>query len=216
MPGIPLRLNSNVNEKTTRSSLQETYDRIIEDYKQAAALLPVLTNPVSRPSKAAAFAGLAKTYLTMEDYAMAGKYADSCLQLNNVLIDYNTLSAGATFPLARFNAEVIFPSKMLGTGSTDLNNWKVDSFLYQSYALNDLRRSIFFQSNGTGTFGFKGSYDGSTSRFNGIAVDEIYLIRAESRARTGDKDGAMNDLNSLLLKKMENRHFFTINGCQFR
>ncbi|HEX8334925.1 MAG TPA: RagB/SusD family nutrient uptake outer membrane protein [Segetibacter sp.] len=205
--GIPLRLNTNVNEKTIRSTLQQTYDQIINDLTSASVMLPVTTTPISRPSKAAAFAGLARTYLIMGEYSQARNYADSCLQLNNVLIDYNTINSSTAIPFTRLNPEVIFPSTILTPGMLSVNNWKVDSLLYKSYALNDLRRTIFYQSNGTGTFGFKGSYDGSSSRFNGIATDEVYLIRAECRARLGDKEGALSDLNTLLVKRWKSGTF---------
>lgn len=208
-PGIPLRLSSDVNFKTQRSTLQEAYDQVIKDYKDAIQLLPVVTAPISRPSKAAAYAALSRTYLTMENYEMAGKFADSCLQLYSVLIDYNALDTNSTTPFTMFNKEVIFPSRILGTGMLSVDNWKVDSILYRSYDQNDLRRALFYKSNGSSTFGFKGNYDGTTSStmFNGIAVDEIYLIRAECKARLGDKDSAMSDLNTLLIKRWKTSTF---------
>lgn len=207
--GIPLRLTSNASTKITRSSLEITYSRIIEDYKTAIQLLPVISSPVSRPSKAAAYGALSRTYLTMENYQLAEKYADSCLQLSHTLIDYNTLNAKSATPFLRFNNEVIFPSVFAGTGMLSASNWHVDSLLYQSYDSNDLRRSIFYKSNGPSSFAFKGNYDGttSTSMFNGIAVDEVYLIRAECKARLGDKDGALNDLNTLLVKRWKTGTF---------
>lgn len=198
--GIPLRLTSDINELISRSSLQQSYDQIISDLKQAIGLLPVVNTPASRPSKPAAYAALARTYLAMQEYELAGRYADSCLRLYNTLMDYNTLNPASSVPFSRFNMEVIFQSTLGTTTILAVNNMRVDSLLYQSYAGNDLRRTLFFQSNGTGTYGFKGSYDGNTDtkHFNGIATDEVYLIRAECSARSGNKDSAMADLNRLL------------------
>lgn len=198
--GIPLRLSSNINEPVYRSSMQQTYDRIIADLKRAAELLPLTNPPASRPSKPAAYAALARTFLFIQDYQQAGKYADSCLQLHNFLIDYNTLNTASATPFTRFNAEVIYQAVMATTSILGVNNMRIDSSLYQSYASNDLRRTLFFRSNGTGTVGFKGSYDGNTDtkHFSGIATDEILLIRAEAAARAGNKDSAMADLNRLL------------------
>lgn len=208
--GIPLRFTSNINEEIKRSSMEETWSQIITDFKKAAEILPVVTSPVSRPSKPAAFAALARTYLAMEDYTSAALYADSCLQLYNVLLDYNTLNPSASAPFSRFNAEVIFNSATQGIGALFVNNGKIDSMLYQSYAANDLRRTLFFQSNGTGTYGFKGSYDGNVSNanlFNGLAVDEVYLIRAECNARNGNTTAAISDLNLLLQKRWKTGTF---------
>lgn len=207
--GIPLRLSSNVSTKITRSSLAETYDQIIADYKQAIQLLPVVSSPVSRPSKAAAYGALSRTYLTMGNYELAEKFVDSCLQLSNTLIDYNTLNTNSATPFSRFNREVIFPSVYAGTGMLLPSNWHLDSMLYRSYDSNDLRRSVFYKSNGAFTFGFKGNYDGTTSSsmFNGIATDEVYLIRAECKARLDDKNGALNDLNTLLITRWKTGTF---------
>jgi hypothetical protein len=207
--GIPLKLTSNVSTKIARANLQETYNQIIKDYKEAVQLLPVISSPVSRPSKAAAYGALARTYLTMANYELAEKFADSCLQLANSLIDYNTVNTNSAIPFERFNNEVIFPSVCLGAGMLLASHWNVDSLLYQSYDSNDLRRSIFYKRNGASTFGFKGNYDGTTgsSMFNGIAVDEVYLIRAECKARLGDKEGALNDLNTLLITRWKSGTF---------
>ncbi|MDB5199264.1 MAG: RagB/SusD family nutrient uptake outer membrane protein [Chitinophagaceae bacterium] len=200
--GVPLRLTTDISVANTRATQQQTYDKIIADLTIAAAILPANTTPVSRPSKAAAFGLLARTFLTMEDYLHAGLYADSCLQLNNNLLDYKTLNGSITQPFSRFNAEVIFPSNLIAPSMlVGVNNWKVDSLLYKSYDANDLRKTLFYQSNSTGGFGFRGSYDGSGTVFSGITTAEVLLTRAECKARLGDKDGAMADLNTLLEKR---------------
>lgn len=60
--GIPLKLSADINVPTTRSSLKETYDRILGDAIQAKALLNNLTSPKNnnRPSKASAYAFLSR------------------------------------------------------------------------------------------------------------------------------------------------------------
>lgn len=206
--GIPLRLSSDYTEVSVRSTVKETYDRILNDLKESVNLLPS-TVPASgtfktRPNKPAAFGLLARVYLEMENYGEAKKYADSCLQLYNTLIDYNTVNNASANPFPTFNAEVIYDGWSLGNGILNpANIAKVDSTLYRSYNNSDLRRSIFFTSNGTGTVGFKGSYAGVLfgQFFVGIATDEMYLTRAECAARSGDKDAAMSDLNLLLSKR---------------
>lgn len=207
--GIPLRLSADPNKKTERATVEQTYQQVITGLKQAAALLPPSVPLKSRPSKAAAFGALARTYMAMQEYSMAGLYADSCLQLYNTLIDYNTISQTSSTPFPRFNPEVILQSQFGGVAMLASNNWKVDSLLYKSYAANDLRKSLFYTANGTGTYGFKGSYNASTSgsNFNGLATDEIYLIRAECEARAGNKNAAMNDLNTLLVKRWKTGTF---------
>ena len=52
----------------------------------------------------------------MREYDSAFKYADSCLQLKNDLMDFNNdpnINATASNSVARFNAEVIFHTECL-------------------------------------------------------------------------------------------------------
>lgn len=207
--GIPLRLNSNINEPSVRSSLEATWQRIITDFKQASELLSAQVDILSKPTKQAAFAMLSRSFLTMGDYESAYLYADSCLQIQHDLINYNTLNTAANTPFTRFNKEVIFSSTTLGVSMLGVNNWRCDSLLFNSYHINDLRRAAFFKSNGSGTYGFKGNYDGTTSSayFNGPAVDEIYFIRAECLARRGDISNALQDLDAVLSQRWKTGTF---------
>ena len=110
--GLPLRLDPDFNEKSERVSVQQTYNQIIADLQNAVSLLPAIPLNQTRPSKPAVYGLLARTYLAMRQYANAGLYADSCLQLHNALLDYNTLNATASFPVKDENAEVIFYEAM--------------------------------------------------------------------------------------------------------
>jgi len=52
---------------------------------------------------------------------------------------------------------------------------------------NDLRRTIFFKIvKAPNIVSFYGSYDGTNSPFDGIATDEMYLVKAEFQAREGN------------------------------
>ncbi|QEC51502.1 SusD-like starch-binding protein associating with outer membrane [Anseongella ginsenosidimutans] len=211
--GIPLRLTSNIHDKTVRASVNETYDRILQDLTEAAELLPIETAFKTRPNKAAAFGVLARAYLVMGKHELAGAYADSCLQLQNYLIDYNTLDPEADFPLARFNEEVLFHA-VAYSPTISPSICKVDTLLYRSYAEDDLRRVIFFQENQDGSAAFKGSYDGENygTIFNGITSAEMYLVMAESLARKNDVNNAMRYLNNLLKKRYEKDAFSPISA----
>jgi len=198
--GIPLRLTSDINEVVVRATLQQTYDRVIGDLKEALPLLPDFPLYFTRPSKWAAYGMLARAYQTMNNYDSAFEYANKCLQLKGNLIDYNTLTITTTnYPLARFNPEVIFHAILIKLNFFLLSNSdaRIDTLLYNSYDAKDKRRDAFYKTSTNGK-AFRGSYDGSDSKFAGLATNEIYLIRAESYARKGDKTSAMKDLNDLL------------------
>jgi hypothetical protein len=207
--GIPLRLSSDLDKSSVRASLQQTYDQIISDLKTAAALLPPLPSSPNRPSKAAAFAALARTYLTIEDYSKAGLYADSSLQIYSTLLDFNDLNPSASTPFSRFNKEVIFPAVSSTPAPLNPSRAKVDTALYASYATGDLRRILFFKTNANGSKGFKGSYDGSSngSVFSGLTTSELYLVKAEVAARQGNIPTAIETLNTLLQSRWEATSF---------
>jgi len=204
-PGIPIRLNSDVDRNENRSSIAFTYEQIIGDLKSAAALISqkTPTTNINRPVKAAAYGLLSKVFLSMRAYDKAGKYADSCLQLYSSLIDFNNLSTSSRIPFGRNNAETIYQSYQVSLYSVDGSNGvaQVDSSLYNSYDSTDLRREIFFRLNGLGKLILKGTYSGTYFLFSGIAVNEMYLNRAESYARLRNIPAAMDDLNALLLNR---------------
>lgn len=201
LPGIPLRLNTNFEETSARSTLQESYSRVLDDAHEAVRLLPVHSLHPTRASKPAAFALLARIYLTMKRYAEAALYADSSLQLHNALLDFNELNPASTAPLPRYNKEVVYHCYPINRPLMNASRAKVDSTLYRSFEVNDLRRTIYFRSNGDGTYRFKGSPESNSQTFDGFASNECYLIRAECRARAGDIAGAMEDLNTVMVMR---------------
>jgi hypothetical protein len=208
--GIPLRLNTDFTEISTRSSVEQSYQQIVKDLSLAIPLLPTTQVHVFRPTRAAAAGLLARVYLSMRQYDSCYKYADLSLQLKSTLLNFNgspDINPSAAFPIKEYNSEISFHS-MHNTVAILLNSRaKVDSLLYQSYALNDLRRTLFFRSNNNGTFGFKGSFSGNGGVFTGVSVNEVYLMRAECHARLGRTNDAMNDLNTLLITRWKTGTF---------
>lgn len=212
--GIPLRLTPGVDEKSVRSTLQETYNRIINDLQEASRLLPaggIPLNNRNRSSRPAAFALLARAYLSMDNYSHAKTYADSCLQLHHTLIKYDTLNASLMNPFSNFNEETIYQSRFISTNvlrALTVSNCIVDSNLYRSYDTHDLRSVLFYRVHTTtGNIIPKASYTGNNQLFTGLATDEVYLIRAECLAHMGYVAEAMNDLNTLLMNRWEANYF---------
>ncbi|MDQ8005260.1 MAG: RagB/SusD family nutrient uptake outer membrane protein [Pedobacter sp.] len=207
--GIPLRLGTDFNVKTTRASLKETYRQITDDLLKATRSLPVKQVHLMRPNKAAAFGMLARSFLMMQNYDQAYLYADSCLKLNSELIDYNTLNVNDNFPFAAFNKEVIHENRYGGSGHLAQTRALINPELYALYEPNDLRKTLFFKSSGT-NFIFKGYYSGSGNFFNGLATDELLLIRAESAARIAKLNNALDDLNYLRRNRFKKANYIDL------
>jgi len=213
--GIPLKSSTSIDDPTTRSSVKQCYDNIIADAKESLNYLPTTGLNCERPSKATVYGLLARTFLSMRQYDSAFKYSDLCLQLNSQLMNFNgdpdivAPVIGSDAPFRKFNKETIFFSSMNSYHNSVIQyNAYVDSALYSSYDANDIRRQIFF--NGTGSLQrFKGSYSqtNDAALFTGIAADEMLLTRTECKARLGDRNGALTDLNNLLITRWKNGTF---------
>jgi tetratricopeptide (TPR) repeat protein len=205
--GVPLRLEADINEIIQRATLQQTYERIISDLKEAIPLLPAKPLYTTRPSKSSTYALLAKVYLNLRDYNSALLYSDSCLQIQPELLDYNTLDVTATFPIPQFNEETIFYGILVWHDIITPYVAGIDTDFYNSYSENDLRKQIFFNDGGRlNSKVFRGSYT-NDNLFGGIATDEMYLTRAECYARRGNVVTALNDLNTLLAKRYRDGTF---------
>ncbi len=204
--GIVLRLGTDFNVPSVRTSVKECYDQVIADARSSLDYLQDYPLEVLRPSKGASYGLLANAYLSMRMYDSAFKYSGLYLQLNNELIDYNgdpdiNGDIANDVPFKIFNKETIFYTTM---NSDLLNNSfiaKVDTALYSLYDSNDLRKTAFFMP-ADNYFKFKCIYTGDIYYyFSGIATDEMYLVKAECEARKGNVANAMDDLNTLLVKR---------------
>lgn len=213
--GVPIRLNTDVKSYSQRNTVKECYDQIFNDLQTAVPLLLPSVPPVTknRPSRPAAYALLARTALFTSQYAQAKLYADSCLQLYNTLIDYNTVSTSSVAPFDRSPQESLYYSQAISSYtilSTISTTTFVDTLLYSQYVNNDLRRAIFFRTISGNNMGFKRGYTGAITVFTGLATNEVYLIRAEALARLGQATAAMADLNSLLRNRWRTGTFIPL------
>ncbi|WP_341835537.1 RagB/SusD family nutrient uptake outer membrane protein [Chitinophaga pollutisoli] len=200
-PGIALRTVPDLEVPSKRGTVGETYARITGDLIEAAGLLLPEQQYVSRPFQSSAYGLLARTYLAMGDYDNAFKYADLYLQKTTALVDFNDVDSTATPVFKAFTTEIAY--RAYAISQILPRQPPVDSNLYKLYADDDLRKAVYFLKKPDGTSTFKGSYSilNGNQPFNGIATDEIFLIRAEASARLGNTQSAMQDLNALLKKR---------------
>jgi hypothetical protein len=220
-PGLPLRWHAEISPLSTRSSVAQTYGQILHDLDSAELYLQAtgITSYRNHPNFLAARALRARVCLSMRNYSMARTAADEVLQVYSSLIDYNTLDVNNGSAFATLNAETLYQASFLGQGVQQgiayasvllggfYPNTRIDRGLIRSYAPNDLRRVIYYHYKTDTTCYLKGSYTGDFFPFGGLATDELYLIRAEGAARAGDVADAMNDINTLLVKRWKTGTF---------
>jgi hypothetical protein len=218
--GIYLKATSNVDEHTFRSSVQASYEKIIADAKEAIQYIPEVSTHPMRPSKAAVYGLLARTYLSMRKYDSALVYSDLCLQLRHELINYNgdpdivNSIYGNAPPFRRFNKETIFYSEQTTNSFNTATDGFIDTLLYTAYDSRDLRKAAFFRPQNSYQ-AFKGTYGSGTFEavFSGITTAEMYLTRAECYARLNDKNSALTDLNTLLINRWQTGFFTPVSAA---
>lgn len=201
--GVPLKLSSAIDETQPRSSVQATYDQIIKDALAAGELLEQNFNPEkkNRPSQVAAFAFLARVYLSMRKYDLAEWYADKAMNLYAVLVDFNTLPITNRSSFTVNSVETIYYSQqIMAYSSTTVGSaplYGIDPLLINLYEPKDLRLKIYFKLSPVGHAIIKG-INSIGYPFTGLATDELYLIKAECLARRQQKDDALLFLNTLV------------------
>lgn len=219
-PGVPLVLVADISAKHRRNTVKEVYDQIILDLDEAVKSLPANSKITKfRTNKAAGYALLSRVYLYMGDYAKALDYANQTLALYNTLVDMNTFKivipgpfpyvpgspVGWTdIPVGQSHPESIVARHFLrpfGIGmdacaSTELsalfdNNdrrWT----LYYANAWPPLPPNIDYWTRYKVKVYLRGDYYN-----NALSTPEVYLTRAECKARANDKQGALDDVNKL-------------------
>lgn len=220
-PGLQLRSSSDPNLTVARSSVQQTYQRILDDALEASSLLPAHQPYATRPTAAAAHGLLAKVYLVMGMFEDALTHSDLALKAYPELLDFNSqiVQPSATYRFPVFNAprpnpEIIFYAESMGVASIDPGQQitYIDSVLTGSYQNNDLRKTLFFRSAAKGRLQHVGRYTGTARAFCGIAANELLLISAECHARTGNPPAAISQLNKLLKKRFKEGTFIELDA----
>lgn len=201
---VPLRLNSDVQEKAPRGDMKSFYEQIFLDLNEASELLPEFAAIKTRPSKFAAKALEARIYLTMGEFDKAELAADYVLGGSfHGLLDYNGVDSLDSYPFATYNSEVIFHTSVLSHSYLSNGNVQVwiHPEIYGAYSPNDLRKNLYGEVRPNGGVSFRGQYTGDFSRFGGLALDEIYFIKAECLARSGEFLESLEVLDQILVTR---------------
>ncbi|QEC40251.1 RagB/SusD family nutrient uptake outer membrane protein [Pseudobacter ginsenosidimutans] len=203
--GIPLKLTADKDEKIVRASLEATYQQIVTDLETASKLLPVEQIIRSQVARGGAYALLARAYLFMDRYQAAQKSADSSLKYHSYVEDFNLVNNTGTRPLVIESKEMHLRFSAMTRSSSNPTYGRIADDLYDLYENTDLRKSLFFRKETDNKYSFRGSYSGQL--FTGTTTAEVLLILAETKARLGDPDGAMDALNILLSKRYISQSF---------
>lgn len=197
--GLPLRLDPDMNTPTVRSTLQQTYDQILNDLHEALPLLPEQQISKMRISKTAVQGLLARTCLFIGEYEKALYYSSQALSSQNTLMNFNTINPDLEYTIADFNVEITFWAGM--TYEYHLIPAKIPRILYDSYVENDLRKDVYFTEDAENQILFTGYYNNENGPSVAVAVDELFLTAAESYARMNQVSEAMAKLNQLLVTR---------------
>ncbi|WP_316842279.1 RagB/SusD family nutrient uptake outer membrane protein [Pedobacter gandavensis] len=227
--GVPLVLSEDVTLKYIRNTVAEVYAQILKDLLEAQPNLGTVADHKFRPTKAACYALLSKTYLVMGKYTEALQNANEALKVNKNLISYQdyTTKLGVTFGrvITIAKPELFFPPvensvETVWARRTAQSDGHVMGELYASKDLLDIyakdlpgggidkRLNLFFCTDsaqfGSNLTRFPGrSIWAPYVEFNmAFSTGELMLIAAEAEARIGDKDIALQHLYTLRNKRI--------------
>lgn len=225
-PGFPIIVKADVTEtRFTRASVMEVYKFIVDDLTKAIPDLPVKTSHRLRMSKAAAEGLLGKVYMFMGKFDEALPHLNAALTgINNAgiairLYDYNvTFAAGGEFmPIGLFGPaypyypnikENVFGKQSYTYWTSSANELVITKKTADLYDASDLRLKFFSPNAFFGPVYPNGLLRkiGPGNTQMGIVVPDLYLLRAECKARLNDLQGAKADVETLRENRMPLTH----------
>jgi hypothetical protein len=231
-PGFPIITQADVTQTNfpSRASVKEVYDFMISDLLAAMPDLPTTIPFGGRMSRPAAQGLLGKIYVFMGNYTGALPLLDLCI--NNIgsvgtsvaLYDYNTAMVDGTFP----NDPLFGISFPLINNNREALLWRATNNLYAGYfgpdfseeitggelVLSQKARALFLPSDlrlnfFTNSFFFSPPLPGGhirrgfgTAQTVWLNLADMYLLRAECKARANDRNGAVTDVQYLRARRM--------------
>ncbi|MEI3796753.1 MULTISPECIES: RagB/SusD family nutrient uptake outer membrane protein [unclassified Chitinophaga] len=223
--GVPKVTAADVTQtKFTRATVKEIYDFIIDDLTRALPYLPAQLTNRTRMSKAAGEALLGKVYVFMGQFDKALTHLDAAVNdLSGAsipvgLYDFQKeLSAGGAFtPVSPFlgparsnlynDQEALYLRQSFNYYSQYLSGVVINSATASLYTAGDFRLQflssypllVFTETYPKGML--RGYGRGFTNL--GASVPDIYLLRAECKARLNNVAGAVTDMEAFRQKRM--------------
>lgn len=208
--GVPLSLATDLEAALPRSSVAAVYDLILKDVTAAITLLPSTSKNVYRVNKIGAYALAARVHLSMKNYKDAYKNASLALAEKSNLLDFNTYSFKVPAkPFSGINnrpLNIDNPENVLyrtSNFSTIVNNSLINPDLLAVLGEKDLR--YVFSYTRLDRLGAPSPepfplFLNQEMNYS-IGVPELMLIKAECAARDGNKEEAVQLLNTLRKKR---------------
>jgi tetratricopeptide (TPR) repeat protein len=213
--GVPLLTAPSYTQNLKRATVGAVYDLVLNDLNTSLAALPSLPASKTAPSKSAAYALLARTYLYMGDYQKALDNANLSLGIQSTLFNLNPyvnsgagsgLPDGFFLPTSQNNPEVIW----MKASSDGAGNFPLSPELMALLGTKDLRTYFFTYFVGPAgdpieIFNYPGTYHTYFAPFEtvggstqiGPTVPEMMLIKAECLARTQNGQAGLTVVNEL-------------------
>lgn len=194
-------------EYPARPALAESYAAVEQDLIKALALLPETSNKAIA-SKGAARALLSRLYLYLGKNAEVITYStavitDSKYVLNPVFADIFA---------SKLTTESIFELNFNDSDQSGIRNWynpvggrgdltTHDNFYAEATAnASDVRGKLYGFSASNGRYQTKYQKPGGVDNIHILRIAEMYLNRAEARAKTNDLAGALADLDLIRIR----------------
>ncbi|RYC50384.1 RagB/SusD family nutrient uptake outer membrane protein [Flagellimonas olearia] len=204
------------NSTIARSTTEEVYQQILADLRDAKSYLPRDYAPYSgqrtRPTRYAASAMLARTFLFLEEWTLAEREASELIARSDVF----DLEGNLDDVFLSDSQEAIW---QLAPVLPTLDTWEGNNFILtatpptgmtlanhflEGFEADDARllqwTGQITGSNASYHYPFKyklKSGGGGNEHSMVLRLAEQYLIRAEARARLGNLSGALADLNTV-------------------
>ncbi len=223
-PGIPYITSFDYEQKPSRGTVKETYDKIEADLDNAESLMADMDKPINNGGRAYADADVINALRAR--ISLYSNQLDAAISYSTLVINNYPLANSSLFPLIwqdASNEEVIW-SLVFNSGEdniagnayyalTDRSSYRPNPTLVASFdQLNDIRFSSYFQIiEGRRVFSKYLAKQSAVDRPDGVVnfkafrTGEMYLIRAEAYARKGGIDEALGlgDLNELRAARIE-------------
>jgi len=206
--GVPLIESANLGASYKQVTIKEIYDYILKNVDEALPYLPNYGTTMLHPGAGAAYAFLARVYLTMGDYTNAEKNADKALAINNKLYDWTAFYTANQTQIEKpaSYTRLVDPA---GFSYVENYNYRHGSTYYSTaensittnranlFETGDARFAARWKIYTVGTDTYYYSTLTSYHNYGGMTTAEVYLIKAECQARANKLPEAMTTLNAV-------------------